>query len=337
MNDSILLIQSQDVNNKSMGTGFVVYSDEGGSFVLTCYHVLKSVGEARVDDYEIEVVAQHKVYDLAVLYVKGLCNKKLVLKATSLEGNQDKSVSLIGYRTFSGNEYRQNTRKAKLFDKGMHKEGKLNFEVWEVIAEKDNYILHGYSGSPLILNHEVIGVMTNKEQANRGFATSIKHLATVWDSMPKGLLLQESRQNPFVGLSPFTQETKAFFFGRDKEIKEISNKLEQSNFLAVVGDSGSGKSSIIKAGIIPHYLENNAYTLELRPANNPYMELSNQLEKQISSENNEQLLFELHAFCEHSKTTLLIYIDQFEELFTLTPKDIRETFLEGCKLKNTKK
>ncbi|CAA6816726.1 MAG: Unknown protein [uncultured Sulfurovum sp.] len=94
MNDSILFIQSQDATNKSMGTGFVVYSDEGGSFVLTCYHVLKSVGEARVDDYEIEVVVQHKIYDLAVLYVKGLCNKKLVLKAISLEGNQDKAVSL---------------------------------------------------------------------------------------------------------------------------------------------------------------------------------------------------------------------------------------------------
>lgn len=286
MNDLILLIQSQNTNNKAMGTGFVIHSDEDGSFVLSCYHVLKSVGEARIEDYEVTVIAQHKVYDLAVLYVKGLCDKKpFALKETSLQDNQDKAVSLIGYRNFSGNEYRQNTRKAKLFDKGMHREGKFNFEVWEIIAEKDNYILRGYSGSPLILNHQVIGVMTNKEQADRGFATSIKHLATFWEGMPKGLLLQESRQNPFVGLSSFTQKTKTFFFGRDKEIKEISIKLEQSSFLAVVGDSGSGKSSIIKAGVIPHYLEKKSYILELRPANNPYIELSNQLEKQISSEN----------------------------------------------------
>ncbi|CAA6819552.1 MAG: Unknown protein [uncultured Sulfurovum sp.] len=329
MNDSILLIQSQDTKKNNMGTGFVIYNDENGSFILTCNHVLEAVGEPKIDDYEVEEIAKNKFYDLALLYVKGLVKKKpFVLKETSLSLSQDKEVSLIGYRSFSKNEYRKNTRKAKIFDKGIHKEENIHFDVWEIMAQKDNHILRGYSGSPLILNGQVIGVMTNKEQADRGFATSIKYLSTIWKDMPNGLILQENKVNPFVGLSPFTQKTKAFFFGRDKEIKEISHKLEKSSFLAVIGDSGSGKSSIIKAGVIPYYKDKNSYVLELRPANNPYIELSHPLKKRVNSDDNEELLFDLHVFCQHEKATLLIYIDQFEELFTLTSKDKRDAFIE---------
>ena len=312
-----------------MGTGFVIHSDDDGSYVLTCNHVVTSVKEPKIDDFKIEIIAQHEIYDLALLYVRGLKNKKsFILKEISLLENQNKSVSLVGYRPFEGEEYRRNTRNATIFDKGMHKEKKFDFEVWEIIAEEDNYILRGYSGSPLMLDNQVIGVMTNKEQSNRGFATSIKYLADIWKTMPKGFILQESRENPFVGLSPFTQKTKEFFFGRDIEIEKILNRVKKSGFLAVIGDSGSGKSSIVKAGVIPLYLEKKFYVLELRPAKNPYIELSNQLQKNINMAENENLLFDLHAFCKHEKTTLLIYIDQFEELFTLTKKEARDAFLK---------
>ena len=56
MNDSILLIQSKEPNNKSMGTGFVIHQDSFGSYILTCAHVVKQVEEVKIENFEVEVI-----------------------------------------------------------------------------------------------------------------------------------------------------------------------------------------------------------------------------------------------------------------------------------------
>src|SRR4029077_19158889 len=57
--------------------------------------------------------------------------------------------------------------------------------------------------------------------------------------------------NPFPGLRPFEPDEDHLFFGREKQIDELLRRLRGSRFLAVVGSSGSGKSSLIKSGLIP--------------------------------------------------------------------------------------
>ena len=59
------------------------------------------------------------------------------------------------------------------------------------------------------------------------------------------------RANPFPGLRPFMQEEADLFFGRDKQSDELVRRLANSRFLAVVGTSGSGKSSLVRAGLLP--------------------------------------------------------------------------------------
>lgn len=56
---------------------------------------------------------------------------------------------------------------------------------------------------------------------------------------------------PFPGLRPFTAEESELFFGRDDQVKELLRRLANRRFLAVVGTSGSGKSSLVRAGLIP--------------------------------------------------------------------------------------
>jgi len=56
---------------------------------------------------------------------------------------------------------------------------------------------------------------------------------------------------PWVGLSPVDQSHGQYFFGRDDEVQILTERVEQSNFLAVVGGSGLGKSSLVRAGLIP--------------------------------------------------------------------------------------
>ena len=57
--------------------------------------------------------------------------------------------------------------------------------------------------------------------------------------------------NPFPGLRPFDTDQHHLFFGREEQVEEALTRLEETRFLAVVGPSGSGKSSLIRAGVIP--------------------------------------------------------------------------------------
>src|SRR4249920_1238125 len=59
------------------------------------------------------------------------------------------------------------------------------------------------------------------------------------------------RINPFPGLRPFMQEEADLFFGRDRQSDELVRRLASRRFLAVVGTSGSGKSSLLRAGLLP--------------------------------------------------------------------------------------
>ncbi len=58
-------------------------------------------------------------------------------------------------------------------------------------------------------------------------------------------------KNPFPGLRSFEPNEDYLFFGRDKETDELRKRLRTSRFLAVIGSSGSGKSSLVKSGLIP--------------------------------------------------------------------------------------
>ncbi|HEV8588854.1 MAG TPA: hypothetical protein VGQ72_08255, partial [Pyrinomonadaceae bacterium] len=57
--------------------------------------------------------------------------------------------------------------------------------------------------------------------------------------------------NPFPGLRPFESNEDHLFFGRDGQSDELLRRLRRSRFLAVLGTSGSGKSSLVRAGMLP--------------------------------------------------------------------------------------
>src|SRR5271165_2283674 len=61
----------------------------------------------------------------------------------------------------------------------------------------------------------------------------------------------ERTQNPYPGLRPFEIQESALFFGRDQQIAELMTRLQRSRLVAVLGVSGSGKSSLVRAGLIP--------------------------------------------------------------------------------------
>ncbi|MBE9001862.1 CHAT domain-containing protein [Nostoc sp. LEGE 12447] len=118
---------------------------------------------------------------------------------------------------------------------------------------------------------------------------------------------------PFKGLFSFTERDSKYFFGRDKLIEKLKNKLKEHDFLAVLGASGSGKSSVVKAGLIPNLKRDEKYlqVKYIKPGKNPLENLQSALSN-IKQE-----------------YPLILVIDQFEELFTLCNSEAaRKIFIE---------
>jgi WD40 repeat protein/tetratricopeptide (TPR) repeat protein len=144
--------------------------------------------------------------------------------------------------------------------------------------------------------------------------------------------------NPFPGLRPFRTEEHHLFFGREEQIAELLGLLRQHRFLAVVGTSGSGKSSLVRAGLIPA-LHRGTLTragsswevVLLRPGGDPIANLARALiEARIYDAEDPESLPRLKATLARSRyglveavrqselepaSNLLVVIDQFEELF----------------------
>ncbi|MDB5207907.1 MAG: Peptidase caspase catalytic subunit p20 [Flavisolibacter sp.] len=157
---------------------------------------------------------------------------------------------------------------------------------------------------------------------------------------------EQENENPFVGLRPYEAEESYLFFGRGKQTTELLQKLFTTRFIGVVGSSGCGKSSLIKAGLIPKlkagFLTNERdhwITASMRPAGNPLAFLSEALstalgsqltgdDSTLFSESGSSFLKAIHEkgtqgitdillpVFEKSPCNLLLLVDQFEELFT---------------------
>src|SRR5229473_1433317 len=107
--------------------------------------------------------------------------------------------------------------------------------------------------------------------------------------------------NPFPGLRSFEPNQADIFFGRDEEIEELVDRLQKQRFVAVVGTSGSGKSSLVRAGLIPvlershvGFMASRWRIALLRPGRNATVELASALSKSFE-DSQENVLDALRA------------------------------------------
>ena len=81
---------------------------------------------------------------------------------------------------------------------------------------------------------------------------------------------------PYPGMKPFTAAERGRFYGREAEIQQAVERLRRHPFLAIIGSSGSGKSSLLAAGILPaleksHYFADKRWVVRtMRPGAKPY-------------------------------------------------------------------
>ena len=149
-------------------------------------------------------------------------------------------------------------------------------------------------------------------------------------------------QHPWLGLDSFSEETRAYFFGREQEVAELSRRVQRKLLTVLFGQSGLGKTSILRAGIVPR----------LRPMGfcPVYVRIDYARESPPPAEQIKEAIFRatrahgewtqpgtavegesLWEFLHHRDDVLrdasgntvvpLLIFDQFEEIFTLAQSD----------------
>jgi molybdopterin-guanine dinucleotide biosynthesis protein len=156
--------------------------------------------------------------------------------------------------------------------------------------------------------------------------------------------------NPYPGLRSFEPHEADRFFGRDQAIGEVLRKLRRHRLVAITGSSGSGKSSLIKAGVLPRLQRgfrigtNDAWHItQLRPGADPIRSLAQALTPADASDSVIRQHMLRAALARGSQSLIavikqigfagnhLVLVDQFEELFRLSAednKDIRSAFVQ---------
>ncbi|MDJ0842563.1 MAG: tetratricopeptide repeat protein [Acidobacteriota bacterium] len=163
------------------------------------------------------------------------------------------------------------------------------------------------------------------------FHTELKALARTLRGDPR-LRVEETPTDtcPFKGLEAFRQEDSRFFRGREAVTQRLAAHMARHRFLAVLGPSGSGKSSVVQAGLIPLLAQQGNGIVLFTPAAHPMEELAFALSALVPEQSRTETLVDrlnqhrhvLHFIAREIVATggpaeLVLVIDQFEEIFTL--------------------
>ncbi|MGW0366711.1 nSTAND1 domain-containing NTPase [Streptomyces sp. NPDC002990] len=200
----------------------------------------------------------------------------------------------------------------------------------------------GFSGGP-VWDDRLVGVVGMMVQAEAGdppvsYLIPTDGLLAAWPGL-RDLALPPS---PFRSLSPFLEADAEVFHGRGAESARLAGTLATERWVTIVGPSGSGKSSLALAGVVPRLRAAGASVIVLRPASGsgPLSALAAALLPLLDPQASEtQRLTRLPALADvlaaggladvvarvlqrHGSRHLLVVVDQFEELLALQPEAV---------------
>ena len=161
-------------------------------------------------------------------------------------------------------------------------------------------------------------------------------------SLGSGSTATVDAQSPWLGLASFTEETRSYFFGRDEEVAELARRVQRKLLTILFGKSGLGKTSILRAGLVPRLREHGFCPVYVRidysrDTPEPAEQIKEAIRRAASASGQwtqvgvaaagESLWEFLHhrddVLRDASGATIipLLIFDQFEELFTLAQSD----------------
>jgi WD40 repeat protein len=169
---------------------------------------------------------------------------------------------------------------------------------------------------------------------------------------------QELEAEPFLGLRAIDAGRSHLFFGRERETQDLVERVHRTALVLVTGDSGSGKSSLVGAGLVPRFRGGALALLDgtrpddaiwhvvtTRPGNQPFRQLGDAVDEAAkalglpladrgaladwaASGEMDKARRGLRCDLPPEQVQVLLVVDQFEELLTITPPELRGPFID---------
>jgi WD40 repeat protein/energy-coupling factor transporter ATP-binding protein EcfA2 len=329
------------------GTGFVASSKDGSAkddLIVTCAHVIGEPFPEKVivtflatnEQREALVVPEwgrsQKAEDIAILRVVGGLPKGVQpLPLGSSSGINGHNVTSYGFP--SGMSVRP-VVSAPGYGTAIEPKAKTTAGQ-SLIPIRSNEITTGFSGAPVWdeLRRRVIGIVVmvarpdeSGRMSEAAFATPVETLQQVCP------VLKITSECPYRGLDVFTINDAEFFFGRQRVITELVERLRKENrCLAVLGPSGCGKSSVVQAGLIPQLRQgvlnqsDRWHIIVTRPFDDPFKQLATYGLVTASYDLTEGVGAWLAR--NPGQARLVLVFDQFEELFVTCSESVCQDFV----------
>ncbi len=316
------------------GAGFMVADD----LLMTCAHVVNSMlgrrqgekGEPeewldvfQAQDAELvawyppvepdEVRQSDMPYDVALLRLREASAPKPVVELVDEPPKVGVHLSCFGFPRDYPNGLDGAADTSGMDDGG--------WQLFRHNASEQLSVEPGFSGAPLLDPEGRVVAMVVQYDPGRHIGHMIPVIA-LWRAWPV-------LARPYLGLESFTEANRRFFAGREHAITRVRDKLETHPLVTLVGPSGSGKSSVVGAGVLPRLREAGRVILKTRPRKAPIESLRTTLSKAFSASGAPRQVREIRdPLCNEGRRGLLdlcedlapdrqvvLFIDQFEEIF----------------------
>jgi uncharacterized protein (DUF697 family)/energy-coupling factor transporter ATP-binding protein EcfA2 len=354
---SIVRIWGPD--NAVIGAGFLVSANH----VLTAAHVARRARQDSTDplghvtvDFPL-ISRPGPPMRARVVFVGTVEAPDVDVAGLVLEGDPPdgvKPVHLVTAESVWGHRFRAHGFPSGR-DRGEWASGRLLDAVeggWIMIAGDKSSgvrVRPGYSGAPVwddVLNATTgMVVAADKEDKDRiAYVLPASILVDAWSEV---LTARAIPPSPYRGLYSFDETSGGEFYGREACVADVAGQLERRPIVALVSPSGSGKSSLIGAGVVPLLKSRGRWlVVRARPSKDPFEHLTtaianamasvqhapawslspHELQRLLKARRLREVLQDLLdvSGCQH----LLLVIDQMEELYTLCrDESVRENFV----------
>lgn len=250
LNNSVVSITGS--NPGQFGTGFAIFRDQHGTYVVTCTHVVEGVGgvdQLKVNNKSASIIAADTTssgFDIAILRVEENLNTNLLeLRPIAKTGSEFAIVA----HTQHGGLHSIQKLEGILDEQVTLVSDNLNARTsgWHLWIKGDRQLEPGCSGAPVIDEQgKVLGVVTHlSSKGSRGLAVSMIALRSIWRDMPVGLFDSSQAQTletfPKVAREPlmnFEQEISAFY-------RIVTGQDSHTRLIVIYGPSGMGKTRLL--------------------------------------------------------------------------------------------
>jgi hypothetical protein len=191
---SIVLIESQQSDNKAIGTGFVIQHTDEHTYLLTCAHVVRDVGgseqvKAAARSAQVVALGDDSGLDLAVLRIERLVNRSSLNLHPN--GKPGMMVRIEGYYKYLSYRALEEINGQLGKDFRLSDTQQQHFATaWYVKIDNSDRLLSGYSGAPVYDAESgvVLAVAITRDGDQQGRVLSIDALPLIWPEMPPLLL-----------------------------------------------------------------------------------------------------------------------------------------------------